>query len=76
MVTNNLQIISKSKLCISTTGIAGPHGGTKQKPIGLIFIGIKLKNKIIILKKNYKGTRKQIQKKTISDIFKKIDTLI
>lgn len=75
-MVENLKKISKSKLCISTTGITGPSGGTKNKPIGLIHVGIIYNNNTIIFKKIYKGTRKQIQKKTIQDIFKKIDTLI
>ena len=67
---------TKSQLCICTTGIAGPGGGTKNKPVGLVFIGIKYHNRYFIIKKNYRGTRKQIQNKAVQDIFKKIDTLI
>ena len=76
LMVNNLQKKSKSNLCISTTGIAGPLGGTKIKPVGLVYIGIKYNNKTIVLKNLYKGTRKQIQRKTVKDIFKKIQTLI
>ena len=76
LMVNNLQKKSKSNLCISTTGIAGPLGGTKIKPVGLVYIGIKYNNKTIVLKNLYKGTRKQIQRKTVQDIFKKIQTLI
>ena len=73
---NGLYNKNKSKLCICTTGIAGPTGGTKDKPVGLVFIGIRYKNKKIIIKKEYIGTRKQIQKKTVLDIFKKLNVLI
>ena len=75
MVTN-LHKISKSKLCISTTGIAGPLGNSSKKPVGLVYIGIKYKTKIIIIKKLYRGTRKQIQNKTVEEIFNKINNLI
>ena len=47
---NNLSKISKSKLCIAVTGIAGPKGGSKQKPVGLVYIGIK-KDKIVKINK-------------------------
>ena len=76
LMVKNLQHISNSKLCISTTGIAGPSGGSKTKPIGLIYCGIKYKKKIIILEKKFKGTRSQIQKKTVRAIFVKLEKLI
>ena len=67
---------NKTKICISTTGIAGPDGSTKNKPVGLIYIGIKLDKKNIVLKKNFKGTRVEIQKKCINFIFNYLDKLI
>ena len=67
---------NKTKLCLSTTGIAGPGGSTKNKPVGLIFIGIRINKKNIILKKNFKGTRIQIQKKCINFILRYLDNLI
>ena len=76
LMVKNLKILSKSKLCISTTGIAGPSGGTKTKPVGLIYFGIKYKNKIIIIEKKFKGTRTQIQQKTVRAIFFKLEKLI
>ena len=45
---NNLFKKENTKITISTTGIAGPKGGTKLKPVGLVFIGIKFKNKNFI----------------------------
>lgn len=72
----NLQKISRSQLCISTTGIAGPSGGTKAKPVGLVFIGIKYKKKIIVLEKRFNGSRNQIQQKTVKSVFAKLEKLL
>ena len=67
---------NKTKICISTTGIAGPSGSTLSKPIGLIYIGIRINKKNIIIKKNFKGTRIQIQNKCINFILRYFDNLI
>ena len=76
LMVQNLKKISKSKLCISTTGISGPLGGTKLKPVGLVFIGIIYQNKIIVLEKKFQGTRIQIQQKTVKSIFDTLERLI
>ena len=67
---------NKTKICISTTGIAGPGGSTQSKPVGLIYIGIRINKKNIIIKKNFTGTRIQIQKKCVNFILKYLDKLI
>ena len=67
---------NKTKICISTTGIAGPGGSTLNKPVGLIYIGILINKKNIILKKNFNGTRIQIQKKCVNFILKYLDKII
>ena len=76
LMVKNLQRLTKSKLCISTTGIAGPSGGTKVKPVGLIYFGIKYRNKTIILEKKFKGSRIHIQQKTVKAIFTTLEKLI
>ena len=76
-MVKNLSKISKTNISVSVTGVAGPKGGTKQKPVGLVYIGIKKGNKTIIRKNLFKNkNRYSIQKSTVNQAHKMILNII
>ena len=66
-MAKNVSKIGKTNMSVSVTGIAGPSGGTRKKPVGLVYVGIKKGNKISIKKYLFKNKgRSYVQKATVN----------
>ena len=66
-MAKNINKIAKTNISLSITGIAGPRGGSKKKPVGLVYVCLKKGNKITIKKYLFKNKgRNYIQKATVN----------
>ena len=56
--------LADSDICVAVTGIAGPDGGTKEKPVGLVFIGCCVRGETEVEKWNFRGSRQEIREQS------------
>ncbi|MBR1444416.1 MAG: nicotinamide-nucleotide amidohydrolase family protein [Firmicutes bacterium] len=61
---------------LSTTGIAGPGGGTAEKPVGLVYIGVSVKGNTTVKKLNLSGDRETVRNSAVKEILTLLDSLI
>lgn len=62
--------VSNADIGLSTTGVAGPGGGTEEKPVGLVYIGVAFKGEVYIKKLMLNGNRNEIRKQATYDVIK------
>jgi PncC family amidohydrolase len=68
--------IFKTDCAIAVSGVAGPGGGTKEKPVGLVVIGVAVKNSVRVSEIRVKGNRQQVRRKTVEESLKLLISLI
>ena len=63
-------LAADTDVAISVTGIAGPDGGTEEKPVGLVYIGVFLEGRVTVEEYHFSGDRQQIREKTVEEALK------
>lgn len=72
-MAKGVRIRANASLGVSTTGIAGPGGGTKEKPVGLVYIGVSTEEKTVVEELRLTGTREEVRQKTVESLFELIN---
>lgn len=71
-MAKGIRLRSGATIGVSTTGIAGPGGGTKEKPVGLVYIGVSTEEKTVVEELRLTGTREEVRQKTVESLFELI----
>ena len=64
--------VTRARLGLSSTGIAGPTGGTKEKPVGLVYMGVCLDGKTTVVRRVFEGSRAEVRAQTVETVFAEI----
>lgn len=72
-MAKGVRLCANASLGVSTTGIAGPGGGTKEKPVGLVYIGVSTEEKTVVEELRLTGTREEVRQKTVESLFELIN---
>ena len=64
--------VTGARLGLSATGIAGPTGGTHDKPVGLVYMGVCLDGETSVIKKVFKGSREEVRRQTVETVFSEV----
>lgn len=68
--------VANSNVALSTTGIAGPDGGTAEKPVGLVYVGCCIEGKTTVREFRFKGNRKQNRDETVQEALKLLQEML
>jgi nicotinamide-nucleotide amidase len=60
---------TKTDICVAITGVAGPTGGSEDKPVGLVYIGFKIFEDIFIIENNFRGNRNEVRERSVNKVF-------
>ena len=64
-MAKNGAFITGSDICVSVTGIAGPDGGTEEKPVGLVYMACSYNNKVTVKEFHFKGERSKVRESSV-----------
>ncbi len=68
--------VAQADVALSVTGVAGPDGGTKEKPVGLVYIGCYVSGSVNIIQCNFHGTREENRRQSVQEAMKLLISIL